>query len=50
MKAIDAHVDPEVTSQGNIAEVVQSQQLAPKDVLKPPAGDATHFPPTDPSI
>ena len=47
--AIDAHIDPEVTSQANITEVIQSQQPPLEDVPKPPTNDATHFLPIDPS-
>ena len=48
--AIDAHIDPEVTSQANITEVIQSQQPPLEDVPKLPTDDATHFPPIDPSV
>ena len=50
VKAINAHVDPKVIGQANIAKVIQSQQPALEGVPEPPADDATHFPPTDPSI
>ena len=50
VKAIDAHVDLEVTSHPNITINVHSQQPLAEDVLEQQTDDATQLLPIDPIV
>ena len=50
VKAINAHIDPEVTSHPNIAEDIHSQQPPIEDVLEQQADDATQLSPINPVV
>ena len=50
VQAIDADVDPKVSSTLHAADDDQFQQLRTEDIPSQPAGEATRPPPVDPFI
>ena len=50
VQAINAHVDPEVSSTLHAADDEQSQQLWTEDIPNQPIGEAAQPPPADPAV